>query len=87
MPKYGSIAIYNIEYRFFYDNNTKHAFDDFIKKLRQYKNLVDSNPDLEFWIWKVEVEQLESCKNGDNPFLAMKEQDVYKFIKSDLEDM
>lgn len=76
----------NVVYLVFYDEETKKYLGSFIKKLKNYITIINPKDSLKFYLWQVEVfQKVNKKKDTDNPFLIMKEREVYGIGSSNLE--
>ncbi len=71
-------------YQIFYDNETFKFLEKFKNKLQEYVRLLNPNDKLSFFIWEIEVDQKIKNTEDNDPFTAMKFQNVYEFLKTDL---
>lgn len=66
-------------YQLFYDSSSKYDLDKYINSIRTYINLINPNNNLEFYLWTVETKLLFAKNSEFDPFLKMKNKDIYKF--------
>lgn len=76
----------NVVFQVFHDNETKNYLDKYEAKLRNYIKVLNPKYNLNFFLWKVEViQKVQQRKNTDNPFLIMKNREVYSFGKEKID--
>jgi len=73
-----------VVYQIFYDNDTYKFLEDYKSKLTDYIRILNPNHKLKFYIWEVEVVQKIKDDKKTDPFVKMKFQNIYEFIKSEL---
>lgn len=71
-----------VVYQVFYDDETVEYLEGYTNKLMDYIKILNPNKKLRFYTWKIEVNQ--KIKNIKDPFIKMKSQNVYEFVKSEI---
>jgi hypothetical protein len=70
-----------VVYQVFYDRVNENKKDEYIKKLKTYESKLNNSKNIDFYCWEVEVNLIIEENKQVNPFILMKEVDVYKFGK------
>lgn len=73
-----------VVYQIFYDNDTYKFLESYKSKLTDYVRILNPNHKLKFYIWETEVVQKIKDDKKIDPFVEMKFQNIYEFIKSNL---
>ena len=77
-----------IVYQVFYDDETKKYLAGYIEKLQNYIRVLNPKENLKFYLWEIEaVQKVFKKKDTDNPFLIMKNRNVYEFGKMNLKEI
>lgn len=72
-----------VVYQIFYDNHTRGYLANYKNELKDYVKFLNTNNNLSFYIWEIEVVQ-KIMDNNIDPFIEMKYHSIYEFIKTDL---
>jgi len=67
-----------VVYQLFYDGETEGSLAGYIEKLKNYVKLINPNDNLKFYIWKIKISQNIEENKKQNPFLLLKNDDIYK---------
>ncbi len=77
-----------VVYQVFYDDETKEYLVAYIEKLQNYIKVLNPKENLNFYLWKIEaIQKVFKKKDTDNPFLIMKNRNVYEFGKTNLKQI
>lgn len=76
-----------VVYQIFYDKETVDYLENYKNQLSDYVRVVNPNENLDFYIWEIEVVQRINENKEIDPFIEMKSQNIYDFIKSDLTEI
>lgn len=72
-------------YQIFYDDETKGFIQEYKNEIKNYVKILNPKENLNFYFWEVGVKQLISDSENIDPFIEMKNKDVYEILKTDFE--
>jgi hypothetical protein len=76
-----------VVYQIFYDSDTLPFLPAFKSRLQQYVRIINPNGKLTFYTWEIEVIPPTPGRTIPNPFIEMKAEDIYRFIKTEFHQL
>ena len=73
-----------VVYQVFYDEQTVAYLSSYKEKLEAYVKIINPNEQLNFYLWEIETFQKIHERADENPFVEMKNKNVYEFGKTNL---